>query len=240
MMKLIFLHGFPDNSKVWSYCLEHFKGRAECVAPDIHSLDFKKQLRLLDDLCEGSQDVVLIAHDMGGPLAVEYALLHPSKIRRVLLINSMGLEMFAHRLKLLEQMLRSSYMSVFINPFVNKTTLKFVHKKILNAIYNAAKLDKDDPLRENPAEVLDGLARYKEFALIIPKKLFNPGEPVIVPVDVIFGEDDPFLMVPRENEMKRFFQDARLHKITGGHWPMRTHHEELNLLIDTLVYGPKK
>ncbi|MBY0517856.1 MAG: alpha/beta hydrolase [Bacteriovoracaceae bacterium] len=239
MMKLIFLHGFPDNSKVWSHCIEYFKERAECLAPDIHSLDFKKQQRLLDDLCEGSQDVVLIGHDMGGPLAVEYAQQNPSKIRKVILINSMGLEMFAHRLKLLEQMLRSSYMSVFINPFVNTTTLKLIHKKILNAIYNSAKLDKDDPLRTNSSEVLDGLARYKEFAFIIPKKLFNPSEPVIVPVDVIFGEDDPFLMIPSENEMKRFFQDARLHKTIGGHWPMRTHPEELNHLIETLIFGTK-
>ncbi len=240
MMKLIFLHGFPDNSKVWSHCLEYFKEKAECIAPDIHSLDFKKQLRLLDDLCSINDEIVLIAHDMGGPLAIEYALLHPSKVRRVVLINSMGLEMFAHRLKLLEQMLRSSYMSVFINPFVNTTTLKLIHKKILSTIYNSAKLEKDDPLRFNSAEVLDGLARYKEFAFIIPKKLFNPGEPVIVPVDVIFGEDDPFLMVPSENEMKRFFQDARLHKIAGGHWPMRTHPEEVNHLIESLLFGSKK
>jgi pimeloyl-ACP methyl ester carboxylesterase len=235
-MKIIFLHGFPDSSEVWRYQLRHLAGRAECEAPDLYSLNYEQQISKIRELV-GNKSVILVAHDMGGPAAVDFAAIYPEFVERLVLINSMSLNMFAQRLRNLNQLLRSSYMSIFVNPFVNTTTLKWFHKKILGLIYNAGKLPSDDPLREGKAEVLDGLGRYKELMWKIPSRLFESLVPLSMPVDLIFGKADPVLLVPTEKEARRYFDNARIHTLPAGHWPMRTHATELNQLLDQILFA---
>ncbi len=238
-MKIIFLHGFPDNPEVWRYCVTHFEGRAKCLTPELHSLTFAQQLERVHEMAEGDGPVILVGHDMGGPLATEYAELHPERVARVVLVNSMGLAMFAHRLRLLEQLVKSSYMGVFLNPLVNTTTLKPLAARLLKWIYDSAKLPADDRLRTNSPAVFDGLARYKELAFKVPKKLFEPAAALPMPVDIIFGEQDPFLMMPTDQELKRFFHLPRLHKFPAGHWPMRTHPAAFHALLEEILFAVK-
>lgn len=239
-MKILFLHGFPDNPEVWRYCVSHLEKRAVCRTPELHSLSFTQQIQRVHEMSEEGAPVVLVGHDMGGPLASEYAELYPERVSRVVLINSMGLSMFAHRLRLMEQLLKSSYMGVFLNPLVNTTTLKPLAKHLLKLVYDLGGLPADDRLRSNGPEVLDGLARYKELAFKVPKKLFEPAAALPMQVDLVFGEKDPFLMLPTENELKRFFHNPKLHTMPGaGHWPMRTHAEELHALLDQILFEDK-
>lgn len=239
-MKIIFLHGFPDNSKVWSQSLNTFVSRAQCVAPDIHSLSMREQYELLEKLASDSETVIIVAHDMGGPVAFEFASKNPQKVKKLILVNTMGLGMFAHRLRSLEQVIRSTYMSVFVNPLVNTFTLKKFAPQILNFIYNSAPLTCDDELRNNGPEVLDGLAHYKELLWLVPKKLFEPEEPLLVETHFIFGENDPFLLIPTAEELQRFFQQAKLHKLPTSHWPMRTLPKEFDALLSEIIFGAEK
>ena len=236
-MKIIFLHGFPDNPEVWSQTLNYFEGKATCVAPKIHSFPFDEQVQAVHELTTPHEPVVIVAHDMGGPVAVEYASRHPERVMRVVLVNTMGVAMFAHRLRDLEQLLRSSYMSIFVNPFVRTLTLKPIAKPLLNKLYDLGGLPKGDKLRENSAEVFDGLGRYKELMWLTPKKLFDPGQPIIPPVDMLFGEKDPFVRPPSKSEMQRFFQQSELHFTAGAHWPMRTDADEFHAKLEKIIYG---
>ncbi|MFP5459780.1 MAG: alpha/beta fold hydrolase, partial [Bacteriovoracia bacterium] len=106
-MKMIFLHGFPDNSRTWDHLVAHFQNHSPCHAPDIHSLTLSQQVALIGELAAG-EPLVLIAHDMGGPAAVEFAQKNQQQVKHLILINSMGLDMFAHRLRSLDQLLKSS------------------------------------------------------------------------------------------------------------------------------------
>jgi pimeloyl-ACP methyl ester carboxylesterase len=232
-MKIVFLHGFPDNAEVWSYQAYHFDKSYTCVAPTIHSWKFEDQLFKLKELI-GTQEVILVAHDMGGPVAVEYAQTYPDQVRHLVLINTMGLAMFAHRLKRMDQVLKSSYMTVFFNPLVNTFTLKPFIKHFLKLAYDAGGVPKDDPLRQNSFEVLNGLARYKEMSWRVPKKLFEPGGTVMVRTTFIFGNKDPFLIAPELKELQRFFAEVELHVISAGHWPMRSHPAELNDILQKI------
>jgi pimeloyl-ACP methyl ester carboxylesterase len=233
-MRIIFLHGFPDNPEVWRYCVEHLQGKAICRTPELHSLKFEAQIQRVLEMSE-DQQVILVGHDIGGALATEFAARFPEKVSRVILINSIGLTMFAHRLRMLEQLLRSSYISVFLNPFVNRFTLAPVSKWLLKLIYDLGKLPADDRLRTNGPEVLDGLARFKELAWMIPKKVFEPDEPLIVPVDIVLCDNDPVHMKPTMEELKRFFRQSELHTLAAGHWPMRTEREAFHALMDKIL-----
>ena len=234
-MKIIFLHGFPDNPEVWRHCVTHFEGRAVCRTPELHSLPFEKQIARISEMSAEDAEIILVAHDVGGALATEYAARYPAKVAQVVLVNSIGLAMFAHRLRMLEQLLRSSYMSVFLNPFVTTLTLRPFAKILLRVIYDLGGLPADDRLRTNSAEVLDGLARFKELMWQIPKKIFEPGKPLMMPVEVILCDKDKLHMTPSSSELQRFFHDARLHTLASGHWPMRTDAEAFNQLLDKVL-----
>jgi pimeloyl-ACP methyl ester carboxylesterase len=234
MTRIIFLHGFPDSSLVWSHQLQALSSKAECFTPDLHSLSFDKQIEKIQELV-GNQSSILVAHDMGGPVAVEFAALYPEFVERLVLVNTLSLAMFAQRMRTMEQLLRSSYMSVFVNPLVNTTTIKFMHKKILNMIYNFGKLDADDELRQGKVEVFDGLSRYKEMMWKLPGKIFDSGIPLAMPVHFIFGEKDPFLLKPTEREALRFFDNIHMHPMDTGHWPMRTHAADFLSILENII-----
>jgi pimeloyl-ACP methyl ester carboxylesterase len=233
-MRILFLHGFPDNPEVWRYCVEFLEGRAVCRTPELHSLRFEDQLKRVLEMTEDGP-AVLVGHDMGGPLATKFAQLHPERVSRIVLVNSMDLGMFVRRLGGLKQLMKSSYMGAFINPLVNTTTLQPFTKQLLKFVYDRGRLPAHDRLRSNSAEVLDGLGRYKEMALRAPQALMAPITPVSQRVDIIFGEYDPFLQMPTDAELKSFFQDAQLHKMKSGHWPMRTHPEDFHKLLEKIL-----
>jgi pimeloyl-ACP methyl ester carboxylesterase len=201
----------------------------------LHSLPFEKQIVRISEMSAEDAEIILVAHDVGGALATEYAARYPAKVAQVVLVNSIGLAMFAHRLRMLEQLLRSSYMSVFLNPFVTTLTLRPFAKILLRVIYDLGGLPVDDRLRTNSAEVLDGLARFKELMWQIPKKIFEPGKPLMMPVEVILCDKDKLHMTPSSSELQRFFHDARLHTLASGHWPMRTDAEAFNQLLDKVL-----
>jgi len=233
-MKIIFLHGFPDNSLSWSQQLAHFGGTHQCHAPTIHSLKNQQQLEKIMELV-GTEQAVLVGHDMGGVAAVDFALTFPDKVKHLVLINTMSLAMFAHRLKGFDQLLRSSYMSVFANPLVNRKFFGRFTKTFLKYAYDLGGLPSHDPLRESGAEVLDGLAQYKELALRLPRELFELRSKVPVPTTVIFGKKDPFLAAPTERELQRFFGRFTLHAVNAGHWPHRTDADEVNGIIAAAI-----
>jgi len=235
-MKIIFLHGFPDNPEVWRYCVEFVADRAVCRTPELHSLSFENQIGRVHEMTDDGVPVVLVAHDMGGPVAIEYASRYPERVAKVILVNTMGLDMFVRRLSGLQQILKSSYMGLFVNPFVNTTTLRPFAKRLLNFVYDRGGLPAHDRLRTNDYQVLDGLARYKELTLAAPKKYLEPITALSQPTHIIFGKNDPFLLVPSDDEMKTFFHEAQLHKISGGHWPMRTHRDQFHAVLEKILF----
>lgn len=235
-MKIIFLHGFPDNPEVWRYCVEYLADRAVCRTPEIHSLRFEDQIKRVHEMTEEGAPVVLVAHDMGGPVATEFAIRYPERVSKVVLVNTMGLEMFVRRLGGIKQILKSSYMAIFVNPFVNTTTLKPIAKKLLNFIYDRGGLPAHDRLRTNDHHVFDGLARYKELTLVAPKKYLDSIAAVSQPTHLIFGKHDPFLIMPTDLELKQFFHEGHLHQISSGHWPMRTHPDVFHAVLEKVLY----
>jgi len=99
---LLFLHGFPEAAFVWDATLAHFAGRYRCVAPNLRGYERSsappeveayraKHLvadvaALIDQL--GGKLEALVAHDWGGAVAWNVAVLHPQKLKRLVIFNS--------------------------------------------------------------------------------------------------------------------------------------------------------
>jgi pimeloyl-ACP methyl ester carboxylesterase len=237
---MVFLHGFPDDAKVWSFQWESFKDTASLWAPDLYTHPFQNQVKgvaeVIEEMAEG-REVILVAHDMGGPVAFDVAGLYPGLVSKLLFVNSLGVDQFISRLKDPEQLMRSSYMLLFSGPLHNTKLWKRWSTRFIEAAYNKGGLSKDDPLRNNSPEVIEGIRRYREIMKEVPERLRTGKKAIKVPTYFIYGEDDPFLKLPSEKELHDHFEVAALETLKASHWPQRTHASEISDWIKKVVWN---
>ncbi len=99
----VFLHGFGGQAMQWTHQLQRFSLENRVIALDLrgHGLSDKPPSgydmpRILADLesaldtLKVSQPVVLVGHSFGGAIAAEFALTHPERIERLILIATAG------------------------------------------------------------------------------------------------------------------------------------------------------
>lgn len=97
---LLLLHGWNASSAMWSLNLNELSTRRQVIAPDLPGhgrsslppgfhftpegfADFLEELR--KSLFLGRMD--LVGHSMGGSICLTYAILHPQRVRRLVLVD---------------------------------------------------------------------------------------------------------------------------------------------------------
>ena len=92
---VVFLHGNPVSSYVWRNVIPHVAGQTRCLAPDLIGMGesgkpdsayrLADHVRYLDAWFDamGVDDAVLVGHDWGGTLAMDWAARHPGRVRGV-------------------------------------------------------------------------------------------------------------------------------------------------------------
>lgn len=97
---VVFLHGNPTSSYLWRKVVPHVAGDARCLAPDLIGMGasgkpdigyrFVDHVRYLDAWFDalGLADVVIVGHDWGGALGMDWAARHPGHVRGVALIET--------------------------------------------------------------------------------------------------------------------------------------------------------
>src|SRR6201994_738162 len=92
---VVFLHGNPVSSHLWRNVIPHVSGQTRCLAPDLIGMggagkpDLASRLadhaRYLDAWFDAMSlnDAVLVGHDWGGTLAMDWAARHPGRVRGI-------------------------------------------------------------------------------------------------------------------------------------------------------------
>jgi len=103
---VVFLHGNPASSYIWRNIMPHVVPQARCVAPDLIGMGDSEKLegtdpdrygflqhrRFVDGLLEKlnvTKDIVLVGHDWGGALAMDWARRHPSAMRGIVYFETL-------------------------------------------------------------------------------------------------------------------------------------------------------
>jgi haloalkane dehalogenase len=103
---VVFLHGNPASSYIWRNIIPHVASQARCIAPDLIGMGDSEKLegtdpdrygflqhrRFVDGLLEAlnvTKDVVLVGHDWGGALAMDWARRHPDAMRGIVYFETM-------------------------------------------------------------------------------------------------------------------------------------------------------
>jgi pimeloyl-ACP methyl ester carboxylesterase len=100
----LLLHGNPDTRRMWRPMCDGLTPHLRCIAPDLPGFgDTRAPLDLVDVSLDGMADWVdgvlnalhvqepvnLVVHDFGGPYGLAWAVRHPQRVRRIVIINTL-------------------------------------------------------------------------------------------------------------------------------------------------------
>ncbi|RMI28270.1 haloalkane dehalogenase [Nocardia stercoris] len=97
---VVFLHGNPTSSYLWRNVIPHVSDRTRVLAPDLVGMGesgkpdseyrFADHARYLDAWFDalGLEQVVIVGHDWGGALGMDWAARHPERVRGIAVIET--------------------------------------------------------------------------------------------------------------------------------------------------------
>jgi haloalkane dehalogenase len=97
---VVLLHGNPTSSYLWRNLIPHIADRARCLAADLIGMGasgkpniayrYADHVRYLEAWLEalGLRDIILVGHDWGGVLAMDYAARHPDRVRGLVVFET--------------------------------------------------------------------------------------------------------------------------------------------------------
>ena len=262
---VLFIHGLGSSGYLeWRFNLEPAAARHRVYAPDLPGFGRSEKprarygisyfTRFIDRYMEdrGLQSAAVVGASLGGRVALELALKYPQRVRKLVLVNSLGLGRPAMRL---------TYGLITL-PRVGETVMK-VTRNALNWVpsamirrvagrYIGASSDlsrtMDDKYLDNLRE-LYGAEGYHDAYLATVRSLVTPTallgneydisarlREISVPLQLIWGADDPLFPVAHAARAHALVENSRLAVIEGaGHTPQAERPEEFNrVLLDFL------
>ncbi|MGQ4347985.1 alpha/beta fold hydrolase [Streptomyces sp. SAS_275] len=253
----VFLHGYPDDASVYAKLVSQLQphrsvtfdfvgyGRSQRVddARVVEGQRVAETEAVIDQL--NLDKIVLVGHDAGGPVAVEYALAHPERVERLILMNCYFGESPTLRFPDMIRLMGEPHLvpltdALFADPMQLQWLLEFtatnfgygpsedLRDKIIIPVFFGIPEKQPDALKAVRAwtgRLLDDVALTTE--LVASGKTSD----LQVPVDVIFGRNDPYLNPGVAEHLAGLFSNSRLELVEARHWLQWDAPEELARLI---------
>jgi pimeloyl-ACP methyl ester carboxylesterase len=271
---ILFLHGFPEFWYEWKNQLAEFGKDHLAVAPDMRGYnlsdkpDSEEQYRmgyLVDDVLNladhysHGKKFVLVAHDWGGAVAWAFAIAHPERLSKLVIVNAPHPGVFARLLASdAKQQQASQYMLMFRSAQAEQTLSANNYVALVNAVLGAGLKDgvfTEDDKQEyikawsQPGALTGGLNYYRANRVGPPpagqaSEATSSGafgaDPskltVKVPTLVIWGEKDTALLTSNLDGLDQFVPELTIKRIPEGtHWVIHEKPAEVNGYIRDFI-----
>jgi pimeloyl-ACP methyl ester carboxylesterase len=261
---ILFCHGFPEFWYAWRRQLAEFGRDHLAVAPDLRgynhsskpeSVEHYQSKHLIADIGAFArhftdEKFVLVAHDWGGAAAWAFAIAHPERLKKLVIINAPHPVLFARELAHNRaQQEASQYIRFFRTGEAEEKLcaddFALLEKFAFGRWSNSNPFSQADrtAYREawsQPGALTGGLNYYRAMRVEPPL----PGDTldlssvvpsryrVNVPTLVIWGERDKALLTSLLDGLDDFVPDLTLRRIPeGSHWVVHEHPERVNGFI---------
>ena len=254
---LLFLHGFPEGAFAWDAMLAHFSqpehGGYFCVAPNLRGFESSSAptdpaayrakhlvqdiLALIDIICPGQALAALVAHDWGGAVAWNLANQHPTRLQRLVIINSPHPGPFLRDLQSnAAQQSASAYMNFLIRPDAAALLAANDYQRLwgfFNTLANGPAPWLDEPMKARYRAVwghgLEGGLNYYRASPLRPPRADDKAASAItlpdamlridVPTLVIWGLQDKALLPCLIDGLDTHIPQLELHTLANAsHW----------------------
>lgn len=231
---VLFVHGWPVSGATYRGLLPHLADHVTCHVIDLVGagqsrfdrttrIDVAQHIASVRHVVEALDldDVAVVGHDSGGMIA-RHALAGDSRLRAMALVNTeqppgvdWRFKQFLVMAKLpgFERMLAWAGMRRGLRR--NRFLLGdcFTDRKLLDGAFEEFFLA---PLRDDPERRWAAGKLIRSFDLQYVAELAEVHSRITVPVQLVWGEDDPFFPVGQAREMVATFPDARLHVVSDA------------------------
>jgi pimeloyl-ACP methyl ester carboxylesterase len=189
---------------------------------------------LLDGL--GLEQVVLVAHDAGGPEAIDFTVTHPQRVAGLVLLNTYYGRSDHLRLPEMIALMADPGLAPLTDALLDDT-----NQRLWLLLYTGRRFGQDDSVPPDGIAAVsilpqffgdttqpDALREIRAWTADIPHALDRQDAVIAsgqlsatpAPVSVIFGRDDPNLNPDVAQHIGRLFENAQLHLLDGAsHWP---------------------
>lgn len=262
---VLFIHGLGSSGYIeWRFNLEVAAARHRVYAPDLPGFGRTEKprarygipyfTRFIERYMEGRRlrSATVVGASLGGRIALELALRRPQLVSRLVLVNALGLG---------RPNVRFSYGLVTI-PRVGEAVMKVARNALhwappdmvrrVAARYSGASSDlnrtMDDTYLGHMRELYSAEGYHDAYlatirSLVTPRALLGQqydmtkklGE-LAVPVQLIWGADDPLFPVSHATRAHALIEGSRLAVIEGaGHTPQAERPEEFNRVLNAFL-----
>jgi pimeloyl-ACP methyl ester carboxylesterase len=261
------MHGFPDDCRIYDRLIGPLGpqrvvtfdwigyGRSSRRNSGVSSAISRQQELLA--VCDALQleQAVLVGHDASGPEAIEFALTHPERVARLVLLNTYYGRQPNLRLPEMIALMADPALTPLTDALVDDP-----NQRLWLLAYTGRRFGLDGSLPPDGIGVSsivpqffgdddqsDALAEIRSWTSGLPAALDRQDaviasgrlHTVQVPVSVIFGRDDPNLTPTVAQHICALFTDSEVHLIDrASHWPQWDQPEEVADLIKRSIPTP--
>ncbi len=222
---LLILHGLMGSSDNWRQMAKTFSVHHEVFLPDLrnhgrslhkypHSVDAMVQdvIQLMDN--EGLADVVLMGHSMGGKVAMALALQHPTRVRKLLIVD-ITMRRYPQRenQQLLQALLSVPLVDLSSRRALNKAFTAVVPDTIIRnfLLKNLVRNGQGTFVWRPNLELL-----VKEIPSYLSKVTYT--QPFTQSTLLLRGGRSPYVKDSDIAEFARAFPVLQVHMLPTGHW----------------------
>ncbi len=271
---ILFLHGFPEFWYQWKDQLSEFARDHRVVAPDMRGFNLSSRPadiadysgpKLIEDvraLAEhlGYRKFILVGHDWGGLVAWAFAMKHPDRLEKLIILNAPHPGVFERELRENPaQQQASQYMLLFNSAdaerVIGDQDFGMLVEHVLGDGLAKGYVSEEDRKRyldvwRDGGTVTAGLNYYRAARLgpppspgdyWIPEKHYVPklgGYRVKVPTLLLWGVQDRYLLPGVISGLSRYVPDMKVKLYPdAGHWLNRTKAFEVNRDIRRFLSG---
>src|SRR5262249_28389876 len=269
---ILFLHGFPEFWYEWKNQLAEFGKDHKAVAPDLRGYNLSdkpaeldqyrmsslvEDIRGLADHFSHGKKFVLVGHDWGGAVAWSFAIAHPERLEKLVIVNAPHPGIFARLLASdAAQQKASQYMLIFRSEKAEKFLSDNNYAGLVNAVLGAGLksgvVNEDDKAAyikawSQPGALTGGLNYYRANRVGPPSPdskgtstgnfAVDPGALMVkVPTLVIWGEKDTALLAGNLEGLDQFVPQLTIKRIPeGSHWVIHEKPAEVNGYIREFI-----
>ena len=259
---LILLHGWPQTSYCWHHMAPYLKD-LYVVAPDLRGMgDSNRELditfyekdKMAADIFAiadalGIEDFYLGGHDWGGAIVQEMAFLHPTRIKKLIIINMVIINNPTGQAKasdiLVKQLFRSSWYQFFmsIKEFPEallkdkeEIWVRFFSRGISNPI-------PEDAIEEyiRCYKIRTTITTASNIYRTLPKDRARwkklEGKKVEIPTKIIHGILDPVIIKEYLYGVEEYFSNIEITRLKGGHFICDEQPEAVGNVIREYLLG---
>ncbi|MFE3168904.1 alpha/beta fold hydrolase [Streptomyces sp. NPDC059224] len=239
----VLLHGFPDDSTIYNKLVPELHqrrvvtfdyvgyGQSERVrgASVVEGQRLKETAAVIDQL--NLEKVVIVGHDAGGPVAVEYAAAHPDRVARMVLLNCYFGESPTLRFPEMIRLLGDPHLvpladALMQDPAQRKWLLEHTARQFGYAPTDDIREMSIIPQFFGSAAQPDSLEAIRAWTgrlfadIALTNEVIASGTLATLrcPVDVVFGANDPYLNAGVAEHLASLFPNAQRHSIEARHW----------------------